>query len=231
MILGSTCTLMPPWGRMLPDLCPSVWLSSARYGAFNDLWRGQFCSHSSYITRHASAWLRQCDACLAGLQDIQLSRLQSVLNAAARLVFSARKHEAVGPLLRDLHWLRVPQRIKLAVLEYRYLNLTAPPYLANELYKVADIDLWRRLRLASSSTLVVLLMRHSTISDRAFPVVASHVWNSLPSSVTSSTSLTAFRWRLKAELFLRCFGPDCVWRIFVCAQLWMRTLYIFLFSL
>ena len=42
---------------------------------------------------------------LAGLPDVQLSRLQSVLNAAARLVFSARKHEAVSPLLRDLHWL------------------------------------------------------------------------------------------------------------------------------
>ena len=28
--------------------------------------------------------------------------------------------------------------------------------------------------------------------------------------VTSSTSLTAFRRRLKSELFLRCFGQDCV---------------------
>ena len=51
------------------------------------------------------------NATLAGLPDKQLSRLQSVLNAAARLVFSARKHEAVSPLLRDLHWLIVPQRI------------------------------------------------------------------------------------------------------------------------
>ena len=41
------------------------------------------------------------NATLAGLPDNQLSRLQSVLNAAARLVFSSRKHEAVSPLLRD----------------------------------------------------------------------------------------------------------------------------------
>ena len=42
-----------------------------------------------------------------------------MLNAAARLVFSTRKHEPVSPLLRDLHWLPVPQGIefKLAVLE------------------------------------------------------------------------------------------------------------------
>ena len=51
------------------------------------------------------------NATLAGLPDNQLSRLQSVLNAAARLVFSTRKHEAVSPLLCDLHWLQMPQRI------------------------------------------------------------------------------------------------------------------------
>jgi len=49
------------------------------------------------------------------------------------------------------------------------------------------------------------------------------VWNSLPSSVTSSTSLTAFRQRLKSELFLQCFGQDCVWRIFACARLRMHA--------
>ena len=42
-------------------------------------------------------------------------------------------------------------------------------------------------------------------------------------NVTSSTSLTAFRRRLKSELFLRCFGQDCVWRIFACARLRMHA--------
>ena len=83
------------------------------------------------------------NATLAGLPYNQLSQLQSVLNAAARLVFSTRKHEAVSPLLCDLRWLRVPQRtdFKLAVLTYHCLHSTAPPYLADELHSVADIDL------------------------------------------------------------------------------------------
>ena len=40
------------------------------------------------------------------------------MNAATRLVFSAWKSEHIALLLRDLHWLRVPQRIefKIAVL-------------------------------------------------------------------------------------------------------------------
>ena len=65
------------------------------------------------------------NAMLAGLPSSQLNRLQSVMNAAARLVFSARKSEHITPLLHDLHWLQVPQRIefKLAVHVYRCLSL------------------------------------------------------------------------------------------------------------
>ena len=51
------------------------------------------------------------NATLAGLPARQLCRLQSVLHAAARIVFSARKYDHVTPLLRELHWLRVPERI------------------------------------------------------------------------------------------------------------------------
>jgi len=63
------------------------------------------------------------NASLAGLPNILLNRLQSVLNAAARLIYSARKHDHISPLLSDLHWLRFPQRIefKLAVLVCRCL--------------------------------------------------------------------------------------------------------------
>jgi hypothetical protein len=73
-------------------------------------------------------------ATLAGLPATLLSRLQSVLNAAARLIFRARKFDHVTPLLRDLHWLRVPERLdfRLAVLVYRCLHGTAPTYLSRD---------------------------------------------------------------------------------------------------
>jgi len=60
---------------------------------------------------------------VADLPGNQLDRLQSVMNAAARLVCSARKYEHITPLLRDLHWLRVPEWIefKLSVLVFRCL--------------------------------------------------------------------------------------------------------------
>jgi hypothetical protein len=101
---------------------------------------------------------------LAGLPARQLDRLQSVLNSAARLIYSARRSEHISPLLHDLHWLRVPQRIefRLAVLVYRCLSGTAPQYLAGELQRVADVDSRRRLRSSSSSLLSVPRTSHST---------------------------------------------------------------------
>jgi len=103
------------------------------------------------------------NATLAGLPGNQLDRLQSVMNAAARLVYSAQKYEHVTPLLHHLHWLLVRERIefKLAVLVFRCLHGTAPPYLANELCRVADIDARRRLRSASTSALVTPSSRRS----------------------------------------------------------------------
>jgi hypothetical protein len=147
-------------------------------------------------------------ATLAGLPDTLTGRLQSVLNAAARLVFSARKYDHVTSLLKDLHWLRVPERIdyRLALLVYRCLHGIAPSYLANELTRVADQESRQRLRSSSTATLIVPPTRLSTIGDRAFPVAASRVWNTLPPLVTSSQSLPVFRKRLKAELFNRSFS-------------------------
>ena len=92
-------------------------------------------------------------ATLAGLPSQLLDRLQSVLNAAARLVCSARKYDHVTPLLRDLHWLRAPERIayRLAVLAFRCQHGLAPSYLSTELQRVADVDSRQRLRSASTT--------------------------------------------------------------------------------
>jgi len=59
---------------------------------------------------------------LAGLPGNQLDRLQSVMNAASRLVCFARKYENITPLLRDLHWLQMPEWIELSVLVFLCLS-------------------------------------------------------------------------------------------------------------
>jgi len=146
------------------------------------------------------------NATLASLPGNQLNRLQSVINAAARLVCSAHKYENITPLLRYLHWLRVSERIefKLSVLVFRCLH-TGPPYLASELRRVADVDTRKRLRSASTSVLVTPSLCGTTIGDRAFFVAEPRAWNTLPSSVTASETLGTFKRRLKTHLFVTSF--------------------------
>jgi len=157
----------------------------------------------SLVTSFVLSRLNYGLATLAGLPARQLNRLQSVLNAAARLICGARKHDHITPLLRDLHWLRVPERIqfRLSQLVYRCLHGLAPQYLASQFTLAASVQSRQRLRSSSTLQLVVPSTKHATIGDRAFPVAAARAWNSLPSSVTSAPSLPLFRSRLKTHLY------------------------------
>jgi len=67
------------------------------------------------------------------------------------------------PLLRDLHWLRVPERVKfrLCVLVYRCLHGTAPSCLADDLQLISTAGTRCQLRSADSPTLVVRSTRRS----------------------------------------------------------------------
>ena len=102
---------------------------------------------------------------LAGLPSCDLDRLQSVINAAARLTVGAQRHDHITPLLADLHWLRIPQRIqyKLCVLVYQCVQGSAPSYLQNAICPVASTESRRRLRSASSADLIVPATRRTTM--------------------------------------------------------------------
>ena len=47
---------------------------------------------------------------LVGLPAYLQRHLQSVLNAAARLVFRLRRYDPITDALATLHWLRLPER-------------------------------------------------------------------------------------------------------------------------
>ena len=93
-----------------------------------------------------------------------------------------------------LQWLRAPQRIsfRLAVLAFRCLRGLAPTYLSDSLRHVTDLPGRQRLRSASSADLAVPQTRLQTVGDRAFCVAAAKTWNSLPSEVTSSVTMSTF---------------------------------------
>ena len=68
-----------------------------------------------FTQRHVCACalsrLHCCNSFLSGCSRFLLSRLQKVQNSAAKLIFKARKHDYVQPLLQALRWLPVQARI------------------------------------------------------------------------------------------------------------------------
>ena len=96
----------------------------------------------SYLTEEATIALVHAfitcrldygNALLFGLPKYQIQRLQSILNCAARLVKRHSKFDRALPLLFELHWLPVEQRItfKILLFVFKSLNGLAPFYLSD----------------------------------------------------------------------------------------------------
>ena len=68
---------------------------------------------------------------LAGSPKYLVSKLQSVQNAAAKLVSGMKRYEQTEPALEELHWLPVEHRIdlKMLLLCYKSPNSHGPDYL------------------------------------------------------------------------------------------------------
>ena len=66
-----------------------------------------------------------------------------------------------------------------------------------QLTRVAVISGRRALRSASIDRLEVPYFKLSTIGGRVFPATASQIWNSLPETVFSASTLRSFQHQLK----------------------------------
>ena len=136
---------------------------------------------------------------LYSLPKYCIQKLQSVLNAAARLLSYTSKYDHITPVLAELHWLPVEKRIifKILLLTYKALHSQAPIYISELLvpYKPA-----RTLRSSS----VLLLKQHKynlkNYGYRQFQVSVPCLWNSLPKSIKSASSVNCFKSKLKTYL-------------------------------
>jgi len=152
--------------------------------------------------------LDYCNVALASLPSCDLDRLQSVINAAARLTVGAQRHDHITPLLDDLHRQRIPQRIqyKLCILVYQCVSGSAPSYLQNAICSVASAESRHRLRSAPSADLIVPATRRTTMGDRAF--TAPRAWKSArrdPSQLISGYLQTLSENSLLYSVFLLTF--------------------------
>ena len=74
-----------------------------------------------------------CNSFLYNLPNNKIERLQRIQNQAARMLKRNPRHNHITPVLRDLHWLRIHDRIifKILLLTHTAVNNTAPEYLCD----------------------------------------------------------------------------------------------------
>jgi len=127
-----------------------------------------------------SSRLDYCNSLLYGVSDGLLAKLQTVQNAAARVVTGTRKFDHITPVMHQLHWLPVRQRItfKLAMITFKCLR-GALSYLDDVCIPVSSVVSRWQLQSADSGTLVVPHTR-TTIGRRDFAVSIPATRNSLP---------------------------------------------------
>jgi len=144
--------------------CVNVTRSRTRlwdYATMTSLWPCTINMRLIYclsIRRSVSRPVDYGNATLAGIPQHLLWRLQSVMNAAARLIYLSSRFDLISPLLRKLHWLQAKERIdfKLAVHVFKCVHRSAPKYFADEPSHPADSQARCRLYLASLFILVAL---------------------------------------------------------------------------
>ena len=148
--------------------------------------------------------LDYCNSLLAGTSKSNLMKLQRVQNTLARVIVRQGKFDHITPVLKELHWLPIENRVtfKLATLTYSIKSMGQPVYLRDLL---SDYEPVRILR-SSSRRLLAVNVADTVLATRGFRHSAVAVWNSLPDNIRHAANTDIFKRNLKTHLFNSAFA-------------------------
>ncbi len=155
----------------------------------------------AYITSR----LDMCNALLFNLSKSQLNRLQRKQNQAARLVTLSRKYSSITPIMKQLHWLPIDQRIiyKISLLVFKAIHGKSPSYIRDLIQPYVPAR--DHLRSAADKFRLVEHAGINSWGSRSFQVAAGKVWNGLPHSIRAIQTIDTFKSTLKTHLFSKTF--------------------------
>ena len=144
--------------------------------------------------------LNHCNSLLYNVPKNVIKKLQSVQNAAATLITRSGKCDHITPILFDLYWLPVSERIKFKILllTFKALHQQSPTYIQDLITRYLPS---RSLRSSSTLSLNPVSFNFKTYRSRAFSVSAPELWNKLPDDIRSCENRSLFKEKLKNYLF------------------------------
>ena len=140
------------------------------------------------------------NALYAGIASQLLHRLQTIQNDAVRLICQVLRYLRATPLLQELHWLPMAQRVifKVMCLVHKLKHNTVSGPLAK---RSVPYLLTRSLRSADADRMTTPWFHKSTMGARAFSVWAPKYWNTLLPALRNEVNFPKFRKLLKTHLF------------------------------
>jgi hypothetical protein len=144
--------------------------------------------------------LDYCGTILQALQKHEQDRLQKVINLSARTIFCLARPAHISPSLKELEWLKLPQRsmYRALCLIHKVLYGTGPDYLSEELQWYTPK---RTLRSAEKS-----LLEHTIPLRSAGRLILKSygplLWNNLPEECRKEKRRWAFEMQVHSHLII-----------------------------
>ena len=142
--------------------------------------------------------LDYCNSLLMNISKVNLSKLQKLQNAAARLVLGKRRKESGSDAPRELHWLNVDARMifKTILIVYKVIRGVCSDGIKLNFQQVDG----RR----GDALLLETPHFKTKYRKRIFAYNGTRLWNALPIDIRKETNMEEFKKRLKTILFDGC---------------------------
>ena len=133
----------------------------------------------------------------------QLERVQKIENFAAKIAYGgARKYDHVTPILKDLQWMDIKDKISfdICVFMYKVMNNMLPDWL-HKFPFVGDLQ----ARPTRQSNHLAIKRTNTDLGKRAISVRGPKEWNDIPVNIRNSTSIKVFQKNLKKHILSSSF--------------------------